>query len=425
MVIPQDHQPGQIAVLIGNGDGTFQSAVEYSTGGNNPLEVAAGDFNADGKLDLAAGNANSSTVALLLGNGDGTFQSPVTFPSDTLDCPGGDSCGPLGLAVGDFNGDGQIDLAATVENSPYNLQLLLQGTWPAIAAVPPSVDFRQQNVGTSSAPSLVMLTNTGAATLTIKSIRITGPNSSDFAQTNNCSNSVPPNGICNISVTFTPTAPLARTAAVTITDNAANSLQTVSLSGTGVGSFVALSPPSLGFGNQTVGITSAPQVSTLTNTGNAALTITSIGLTGADSGDFAETNNCPTSVPPNGSCNISVTFTPSATGTRNAAVSITDNAPGSPQQLPLSGVGVLPAVTFSPASLAFPDQAVFTTSPALRVKLTNRGVGILLIRKIAATDPFGQKKQLPEQHRRRSKLHHQRQVPSHYQGRIPRHGQRD
>ena len=89
LVIPQDHQPGQIAVLIGNGDGTFQSAVEYSTGGNNPLEVAAGDFNADGKLDLAAGNANSSTVAILLGNGDGTFQSPVTFPSDTLDCPGG------------------------------------------------------------------------------------------------------------------------------------------------------------------------------------------------------------------------------------------------------------------------------------------------------------------------------------------------
>ena len=188
---------------------------------------------------------------------------------------------------------------------------------------------------------------------------------------------------------------------------------------------MALSPPSLGLGNQTVGITSAPQVSTLTNTGNAALTFTSIGLTGADSGDFAETNNCPTSVPPNGSCNISVTFTPSATGTRNAAVSITDNAPGSPQQLPLSGVGVLPAVTFSPASLTFPDQAVFTTSPALRVKLTNSGVGILLIRKIAATDPFGQKKQLPEQHRRRSKLHHQRQVPSHYQGRIPRHGQRD
>jgi hypothetical protein len=75
------------------------------------------------------------------------------------------------------------------------------------------------------------------------------------------------------------------------------------------GAIVSLSPTSLNFGNQTVGITSSPQIVTLQNTGNINLTITSIQITGADSSDFGETNNCPSSLPPNGSCNISVTFT--------------------------------------------------------------------------------------------------------------------
>ena len=110
------------------------------------------------------------------------------------------------------------------------------------------------------------------------------------------------------------------------------------------GAIAPLSPTSLNFGNQTVGITSNPQYVTLQNTGNINLTITSIQITGTNSGDFAQTNNCPGSVAPNGSCQISVTFTPTATGTRNAAVTITDNAPDSPQSVPLTGVGVLPAV---------------------------------------------------------------------------------
>jgi hypothetical protein len=158
---------------------------------------------------------------------------------------------------------------------------------------------------------------------------------------------------------------------------------------------VNLVPPSLDFGNQTVGITSAPQNSTLTNVGELTLTITSIRVTGTNSGDFAEKDNCGKSVPPRGSCNITVTFTPSTTGTRNAAVSITDNAPGSPQSVPLTGVGVLPAVMFSPTSLTFPTQLVFTTSKAQPVKLTNTGAGILLITKISVTGPFHQTNNCP------------------------------
>jgi uncharacterized repeat protein (TIGR03803 family) len=158
---------------------------------------------------------------------------------------------------------------------------------------------------------------------------------------------------------------------------------------------VSLSPTRLDFGNQTVDISSVPQVVTLTNTGNINLNITSIKIAGTNSGDFSQTNNCGKVVPPNGTCDITVTFTPSTTGTRNAAVSITDNAPGSPQSVPLTGVGVLPAVTFSPTSLTFPTQVIFTTSKSQPVQLANNGLGILLITKIEISGPFAQTNNCP------------------------------
>jgi hypothetical protein len=128
----------------------------------------------------------------------------------------------------------------------------------------------------------------------------------------------------------------------------------------------------------------------LTNTGNGTLTITSIGVTGSDSSEFAETNTCGASVPAGGSCKITVTFTPTTTGTQTASVSITDNAPNSPQSLPLSGVGVLPAVTFSPTSLTFPTQVVYTSSKVQKVTLTNTGLGVLTITNISVSGQFSQ-----------------------------------
>jgi hypothetical protein len=161
------------------------------------------------------------------------------------------------------------------------------------------------------------------------------------------------------------------------------------------GAIAVLSPTSLNFGNQTVGITSAPQKVTLQNTGNINLTITSIQITGTNSGDFNQTNNCPSSLSPNNSCQISVTFEPTTTGTRNAAVNITDNAPNSPQSVPLTGVGVVPAVTFSPKSLTFATQLVFTTSKAQPVTLTNTGAGVLKINHIGVASPFQQTNNCP------------------------------
>jgi hypothetical protein len=105
------------------------------------------------------------------------------------------------------------------------------------------------------------------------------------------------------------------------------------------GAVVSLSPTSLNFGNQTVGISSAPQTVMLQNIGNINLAIRSIQVAGTNKGDFAQTNNCPSSLSPNNTCNIRATFTPATTGTRDATVTIKDNAPGSRQSVPLTGVG--------------------------------------------------------------------------------------
>lgn len=97
---PGATNPGAVAVLFGNGDGTFQSAVRYAVG-RGAVAVAIGDFNGDGNLDIASLSSNDKTVTVLLGIGDGTFRGPVAY---------GAGVAPAALAVGDLNGDGKPDL---------------------------------------------------------------------------------------------------------------------------------------------------------------------------------------------------------------------------------------------------------------------------------------------------------------------------
>ena len=98
----------------------------------------------------------------------------------------------------------------------------------------------------------------------------------------------------------------------------------------------SLSPNSLTFTSQSVGSATTAQVITLTNSGKADLSLTSIAVSGANSADFAQSNNCGSSVAAGASCAISVTFKPGASGTRTAAVALRDNATGSPHNVALS-----------------------------------------------------------------------------------------
>src|SRR5207248_1584887 len=147
-------------------------------------------------------------------------------------------------------------------------------------------------------------------------------------------------------------------ATLSVSDNASNSPQTASLSGTGTSTPSAtLSPTSLSFGNQQeIGRARAGK-ERASNTGRSTGTINSIGITGTNSGDFAQTNNCGTSPASNSRCTTYGTLTPAASASRSATLSVSDNASNSPQTASLSGTGTsTPSATLSPTSLSFGNQ---------------------------------------------------------------------
>jgi len=280
-----------------------------------------------------------------------------------------------------------VTITDNVGDSSQIVSLTGTGTNPAVSLTPNSLVFGSQNLGTTSAPQSVTLNNTGNGTLNVSGIAMTGANPGDFTETSTCGGSVAAGGNCTIAVTFTPSSAGTRSASMTITDNAGSSPQTISLTGTGASAaaVAGLSPSNLTFGSQPITTSSAPQTITLSNTGSAALNITGLALAGTNAGDFAQTNTCGSSVAASGSCSISVTFTPAATGARTAAVSISDNATGSPQTVSLSGTGTTPAVSVSPTSLSFGSQAVATGSTAQTVTLTNSGNATLSITSLVST----------------------------------------
>ena len=131
---------------------------------------------------------------------------------------------------------------------------------------------------------------------------------------------------------------------------------------------VTLSPSSLNFGAQLIGTASSPKTVTLTNTGDATLDISSIGISGPSS-SFSQTNNCGSSLLAGESCNIAVTFRPTSTRTCAETGTLTVNDTGGVQTVKLSGAGTV--VTLSVKSLNFGNQPVGTTSSAKTITMTN------------------------------------------------------
>jgi hypothetical protein len=318
--------PNVVSVLLGNGDGTFKPHVDYNVGSyakyTSFSSVTLGDFNGDGQLDLALANQGSSNSAsILLGNGDGTFQSAVDYP-------GGTSV----MAAGDFNGDGRLDLAILgAQGASLLLQPGLVSGSDAIL-LPTSLTFASQLLATNSPAQTVQLTNYGTATLNIAGIAVT----TNYSETNTCGTTLAAGASCFFSVTFTPGALDTLTGTLTITDDAPGSPQTVSLSG--LGTEVALSPPSLSFScvtvpgpNGPVYVCSGPQQVTVTNAGPTALVISAITITGP----FSQTNTCVASLGMGQSCSITVTWASPHNG-GSGVLSITDNGGASPQAAPLS-----------------------------------------------------------------------------------------
>ncbi len=362
-----NYENNSVSILLGDGTGNFVLS-SYLIVGVRPSAVAVGDFNGDGNLDLAVGNTGSRTLSILMGDGTGHFTLALSPPAFEA----------WSLGVGDFNGDGILDLAATsADNSVVSILLGVE-TGLAATLSPPSLSFGTQLIGTSSYSRPVTLTNNGSETLDTSKPVASGA----FSQTNNCPRQLQTGKQCIINVTFTPRYPYGHNGMLTIADNASDSPQTVLLSG--IGTVVNLSPSNLNFGNQSLGTTSPPQTVTLTNNAPKALGVGKIQI----NPNFAQTNNCGTSVTAGGSCTISVTFTPKRKGPGTVPLLIYDNGGGSPQTVLLTGVGT--AVSLSQSSLNFGSQPVGTTSQPQTVTLTNHAPTVLSIGKIYVYPNFAQ-----------------------------------
>lgn len=295
----------------------------------------------NGTVLVEGGNVNTTPLAdaQVYDTTKGTFVSTgsmntarahhaaVSLNNGTALVTGGDR-DPLGLRLGlgmHFNTTADAELYLPVAVSPT---VLAFSGWP---------------VGTPSASQTVTLTNNDSTALTITSIAISGANASDFAETDNCLGSVAAGASCTINLTFLPTAADTRTGRLAIVNNLSPSPMSVPLTGSGITATRTATPSSssLTFASVMIGATSAAQDLTLSNTGNTALTISSMAMGGANGSDYVETDTCGGGVAAGASCTVHVTFAPTATGTRNGTLSISDDAtnPQSPQVVALTGTG--------------------------------------------------------------------------------------
>ena len=207
------------------------------------------------------------------------------------------------------------------------------GVASAVAFSPSLLNFGDQVLDEISAVKTVTLKNNGSSLLNIDAIVSSG---SGFAISgNNCGAVLQVGKTCRVSMTFTPTALGKVTGALTVTDNAAKSPQTVDLSGVGTEP-ANLTPASAIYGSQPVGSTSSAKIFTLRN--DQSLTLNNIAI--STSGDFAvSATTCTTSLAARQKCTISVTFTPKASGTRMGQLRARDSANNSPQTVVLTGTG--------------------------------------------------------------------------------------
>ncbi len=348
------------------------------------------------KSVTATFNATVTTFALsvtLAGTGAGTVSSSPTGISCPSTCSANFNSGAVvtltevvgsGSTFAGWSGacTGTGTCSVTMSAAKSVTATFNSSSSPAVTLTPTSLNFGTVATGVTSPVKTVTLKNSGKAALTITSIAITGTDVGDFPETTTCTGSLAANATCLIKVQFKPAAVGARSAAVSITDNAVGSPQQVPLSGTGT--TAKLSPASLAFGTWAVGLTSTVDKVTLTNVGTTALTITSIAVTGAEAADFPQTaTTCGGSLAAAASCTVSMTFKPSTTGARSADLTFTDSASGSPQLVALSGTGT--TVELTPRNLSFGTLAVGLTSAAKTVTLKNLGTTATTITSIAVT----------------------------------------
>ena len=332
-----------IAEYAGTPDPQFGTEIAQFTGPPS-LSVTPDNFDFSNVLLGSSSPAQTFTVANLSANAV-TLGTASVAGSNAADFGlSADQCSGSSLAAGQsctlsvtFTPSQQAAESAFLSIGDEDGSVIagLQG-YGAIQATlsfsPVAVNFPPTVLQGASAPIITTMTNTGNIAAQITDVSVTGP----FAQTNTCGTSLAAGASCQFTLTFYPIFPGDSYGTLGFLSNAsgANSLQ---LSGAAITAPAAVvCPTALNFPSQTQGTTSGAQTVILTNNGSDQLTITGAAVTG----DFAETSSCPGSLAPRASCQISVTFTPTALGTRTGTLTVSDDATGSPQRIPLTGSGV-------------------------------------------------------------------------------------
>ncbi|MGB7727523.1 MAG: choice-of-anchor D domain-containing protein [Candidatus Acidiferrum sp.] len=357
------------------GSYTFPDSLYFSPGGNL-LYVQAPPANLVGEgsplpflvydpttvTQLAASPIQDTSAIFLSGVADP--QAPFTYVGNSgpatfgisvyqVDLSTGQPSQPAPIAAPFFPATSLLPLFVTVEQSGQGIQ------GPTLGTAPGSLTFGSTTAGQSSAAQDIVLKSLGAQAVSLSSIQISGANSADFIETDNCISSpvLPTNHSCTIAITYAPANAGSSQATLIVTDNAAGSPQTIPLVGTAVAPIppapaVTLNPAGVVTfpGTPTQGTSTAAQTVTLTNSGGAPLQILSAVLNGFNAADFSiSSDTCSGSIAANASCNIALVFSPLASGIRSTTLTITDNAANSPQSISLSGTA-LPAATVSTAA---------------------------------------------------------------------------
>ncbi len=251
----------------------------------------------------------------------------------------------------------------------------------AIVLSPLAVTYSSTSVGAVSVAQSITVSNTGGVAATLQTPVITG----DFTITaNTCGTSLAAGVGCTVSVAFAPTASGTRTGSFSVMDSVGT--QTASLTGVGVlPATDAMAPMTLTFGAQQLNMASAGQQVTLTNAGDAALTLVSAQIA---SGDFTVVNGCGNSVAAHSTCALTVTFVPKTVGAGSGVLTVSDAYRS--QTVALSGTGVAPAgVSVSPVgTMTFAATGVGLSAAPQLVTLTNNGGMPLLIQSVGATGDF-------------------------------------
>jgi hypothetical protein len=348
------------------------------------------------------GSTSAATTITVSNTGTASASGLGIVNSNAAEFPATNTCSST-LAVGASctisasfspSAAGSRSATLTVNSSAGAKTVALAGTGSVVApgalSMPASYAFAVQTVGSPSAPQSFTLTNTGGSAVTISSVA--SSNAAEFAISGStCTGSIGAGASCSFSVTFTPSAAGARSTGVTVTSSGVGSPQSIAVTGTGtaVAAPGVLSVPApFAFSMQNIGVASAPQTFTLTNTGGTAVTISAVASSNA--AEFAISGStCAGSVAAGASCSFSVTFTPAMAGARSASITVTSTGTGSPQAIALTGTGTTvatPGVLTVPASYAFGTQTVGATGSPQAFTLTNTGGTAVTIAAITSSN---------------------------------------